>query len=397
MSSESSEAVSFTDKSIGGAPPLSYEWDLNGDGIPDSTVQNPSYAYDSPGVYTIVLKIADSAGNTDSEIKTGYIIINAPPIEARFEVERTKVIIGQEIRFTDKSAGGVPPLHCEWDLDGDGTIDSMEQNPSFAYSAEGTYTVALRVTDARGETDFEIKENYISVYAPPKADFVADKTEVWIEEPVYFTDLSSGGVPSLTYEWDFDGDGETDSISRNPGFAYSLPGVYTVTLKIRDAAGNEDAEEKADYIIVSGPPFADFSADRIEIFSGEEVHFTDKTIGGVGALSYEWDFDDDGVIDSFEQNPVWSYEKPGTYTVVLKVTDEKGNTDVEIKENYIRAVPHGDVDRDGRVNVADLSSVAAAFGSTPTSSNWNPKADLNQDDLVDIFDLVEVGRNIEKF
>jgi PKD repeat protein len=42
-------------------------------------------------------------------------------------------------------------LSYAWDLDGDGAYDdSTAANPSFTYTAAGTYTVRLRVTDARG-------------------------------------------------------------------------------------------------------------------------------------------------------------------------------------------------------------------------------------------------------
>jgi uncharacterized protein YjdB len=56
----------------------------------------------------------------------------------------------------------------------------------------------------------------------------------------------------------------------------------------------------------------------------------------------------------------------------------------------------GDVTGDGKVDAQDLSAVALALNSTPESPNWNPAADLNQDGIVDVFDLVLVGRNFGK-
>ncbi|MCL0034728.1 right-handed parallel beta-helix repeat-containing protein, partial [Dehalococcoidia bacterium] len=52
-----------------------------------------------------------------------------------------------------------------------------------------------------------------------------------------------------------------------------------------------------------------------------------------------------------------------------------------------------DVSGDGRVDAVDLAATASAFNSKEDSPNWNPAADLNQDGIVDIFDLVLVGRN----
>jgi len=43
------------------------------------------------------------------------------------------------------------------------------------------------------------------------------------------------------------------------------------------------------------------------------------------AVTYSWDFGD-GKGKSTEQNPKYTYEKPGTYTVTLTVTDDKKKT-----------------------------------------------------------------------
>jgi len=53
----------------------------------------------------------------------------------------------------------------------------------------------------------------------------------------------------------------------------------------------------------------------------------------------------------------------------------------------------GDVNGDCKVDIVDLAIVGAAFGSTPSSPNWNPAADVNHDGKVDIVDLVLVASN----
>jgi hypothetical protein len=47
------------------------------------------------------------------------------------------------VQFTDTSTGKI--FSWEWDFDGDGIIDSREQNPSFTYNFPGIYTVRLRI------------------------------------------------------------------------------------------------------------------------------------------------------------------------------------------------------------------------------------------------------------
>jgi len=56
----------------------------------------------------------------------------------------------------------------------------------------------------------------------------------------------------------------------------------------------------------------------------------------------------------------------------------------------------GDINGDGIVDVFDFMIVAAAFGSKPGDSKWNPDADLNNDGLVDIFDVWAISKNFGK-
>ncbi|MFQ5999551.1 MAG: dockerin type I domain-containing protein [Candidatus Bathyarchaeia archaeon] len=50
-----------------------------------------------------------------------------------------------------------------------------------------------------------------------------------------------------------------------------------------------------------------------------------------------------------------------------------------------------DVNGDGSVNLQDIIIAIQAFGSTPASANWDQRADINGDNLVDIFDLVRIA------
>ena len=54
-----------------------------------------------------------------------------------------------DVRFTDTSNGTVDSW--AWDFDNDGTVDSTEQNPTHTYTAAGTYTAKLTVTNSAGQ------------------------------------------------------------------------------------------------------------------------------------------------------------------------------------------------------------------------------------------------------
>lgn len=79
------------------------------------------------------------------------------------------------------------------------------------------------------------------------ADFKADPTVTLPDSPVSFTDQSLGLVTS--WAWDFNNDGIVDATDRNPEYAYSQPGTYTVKLTVTDGILSA-SEPKTDYITV---------------------------------------------------------------------------------------------------------------------------------------------------
>jgi hypothetical protein len=56
----------------------------------------------------------------------------------------------------------------------------------------------------------------------------------------------------------------------------------------------------------------------------------------------------------------------------------------------------GDVNWDGVINQEDVALIQAAWGSTPSSPNWNSNADLNGDGVVNEKDLAILSANYGK-
>ncbi|NLB18731.1 MAG: hypothetical protein GX825_08405 [Syntrophomonadaceae bacterium] len=56
----------------------------------------------------------------------------------------------------------------------------------------------------------------------------------------------------------------------------------------------------------------------------------------------------------------------------------------------------GDFNQDGKVDFEDLMIFALAYGSTPSSSNWDARCDLDQDNRIDFEDLMLFAMNYGK-
>jgi parallel beta-helix repeat protein len=70
-------------------------------------------------------------------------------------------------------------------------------------------------------------------------------------------------------------------------------------------------------------PVASFSTDKTSGLSPLTLQFTDTSTNN--PTSWAWDFDNDGTTDSTLQNPSWTYNTPGTYTVALTAANAGGS------------------------------------------------------------------------
>ncbi|MBI9038762.1 MAG: PKD domain-containing protein, partial [Bacteroidales bacterium] len=108
------------------------------------------------------------------------------------------------------------------------------------------------------------------------------------------------------------------------------------------------------------PVLANFSTTSTEGNQPLSVEFCNFSIGNIQL--YEWDFDNDGIIDSNEESPSWTYTEPGTYSVSLKITaGSPDSTNTFVKENYITVLS-------GNSQEIDLNS-----GYQFISSNRSPE------------------------
>ncbi|MDY6833354.1 MAG: PKD domain-containing protein [Chloroflexota bacterium] len=162
-----------------------------------------------------------------------------------FCVSHTEAVTGGPVQFNDCSIGTA--TSWAWDFDGDGEVDSTDQNPSHTYDDAGVYTVSFTAFDPIAEYA-ETKENLITVYMAPDAEFGASTNAAVVGQIIQFTDSSTGDITS--WAWDFDADGVVDSTERNPSYTFTDPGTYTVSLTASNPAA-QDVETKADYVVVS--------------------------------------------------------------------------------------------------------------------------------------------------
>ncbi len=80
-------------------------------------------------------------------------------------------------------------------------------------------------------------------------------------------------------------------------------------------------------------PTADFIATPLSGPAPLTVQFTDASTSSE-TLTYAWDFNDDGTVDSTEQSPEFTYANSGIYDVRLTVTNSVGS-DTKVMKAYV--------------------------------------------------------------
>lgn len=121
----------------------------------------------------------------------------------------------------------------------------------------------------------------------------------------------------------------------NSGESYvSSDGVNWQDLTLEAGCSEANFCIKA-FTTVNGLPEADFSSNLTCWVSPLTAQFTDLS---QGVISWEWDLNGDGTVDSTAQNPVYTYSSYGTYTVSLNISNRNG-PDSETKSNYITVTP----------------------------------------------------------
>ncbi|MEL6524684.1 MAG: PKD domain-containing protein, partial [Chloroflexota bacterium] len=238
---------------------------------------------------------------------------------AAFTQDRTTGTTPLVVRFTDQSSGEITSR--SWSF-GDGGSSSI-QNPIYTFRTAGTYTVTLTVTGPGGSSNVS-REIVVNTPDAPTAGFNSSVTSGDSPLDVSFTSTSSGQITS--YNWDF-GDGTT-STEQNPSHTFTEPDSYNVILRVTGPGGSSSQIQA---ITVSDgtieAPTAQFEVDATEIETGDTVTFTNTTEGE--STSFLWDFDGDGLTDSTDISPTFTYDSPspeGGYTVRLTAIGVGGQT-----------------------------------------------------------------------
>ncbi len=264
-------------------------------------------------------------------------------------------------------------------------------------AGNGPHTFTAATVDPNGGTDEnaandELTSNFTANTNGQLIDFSLT-TDCWGSETTWTleddlnNELYAGGPytnvaggETITEEWclnvdcyvftidDEYGDGMYGSQygSCNVDGTYTISQDGTVLAEIQ-AADSDFGDQEVNNFCVASALTPDFSADVTSICAGEQVTFTDLSEGT--PTSWDWAFE--GGSTSTDQNPVVTYNTPGTYDVTLTIGDGS-NTETITFTDYItvNALPVASISASGTTTFCEGGSVTLTSSSS-TGNMWS--------------------------
>jgi parallel beta-helix repeat protein len=336
---------------------LTYAWDLDGDGaFDDASGASPTVTWselvalgiNDDGLYLVSLQVSDNMDSTIAEADLN--VKNAPPtasIVGNFDVYYL-ISEGDGVNLvgtaTDPSPVDQAALTYAWDLDSDGVYDNATgESPSLTWSElltyginnDGAYMINLQATDPQGDSGYAWGMILVSD-TPPTADAggpytIAQGSDLLLAGLGY--DISPVDNAALSYTWDLNNDGTYDDvIGSSPTVSWAQlvalgvgdTGLHTIWLQVTDDVYSVQASGA---LVIHGPPEISNISYNSPVDEGSSVTVT-VTASGWSTLSYEFDFNNDGIYEVGPQADNFAshvFADSGAYAVGVRVSDLDGS------------------------------------------------------------------------
>jgi len=227
----------------------SYRWDFTGDGEIDDTGETVTRTFEESGEQFIEVVVESTAGTVDDTIFS--VEVSSAP-RAGFDWSPAEPTPGKEVEFdASETLGDI--VRYEWNFTGGAEFNEATEEPTITHTFEngGDMSVILKAVAENGETNTVSKTVPVTQdrQVELSAQFGFEPEPATVGEEVTFDGgFSVGDVAE--YRWDFDDDGEFETVTSDPvtTFSFEEAGTPTVTLEVENSAG--DTAEESDAVLV---------------------------------------------------------------------------------------------------------------------------------------------------
>ena len=314
---------------------IGYEWDL-GDGSKKQKGISVSHTYNKVGTYTVKLTVTEDSKKTDTitakvvvtgESSKPKAIISTKPIAVK-NVTTGDVPLKVSFDASGSTDSDKDIVSYEWSIDG---TKKSGSNVDYTFDKVGTFAVTLKVVDSEKQestANITVKAQKPGVKAVISASPEAGTVPLTVS---FDASSSSAFQDSIVgYEWNFGDDTPKSVTGTSITHKYNKVGSYMVSLKVITAKNESATITKTIYVRETSLK-ACFASSKKTGKAPLSITFDPKCSTGT-VSNYKWTFGDG--TDSTNRKPAHTFNKAGTYSVKLEISDSK-NTVSTFSENIV--------------------------------------------------------------
>ncbi len=243
----------------------------------------------------------------------------------------------------------------------DPSLTGQEHNATVTVSPDTTTVYTLTGVVSGYNCPATLKQTVV-VKPELSASFITPSDEICQGEQLVLNYTGNAG-PQAEFSFDWSQEGTLSGNGTGPyTFVFDSAGIQQISLTVSENGCTSQPFNKM--ITVYRTPESDFTSDIREGCEPVTVRFTNLT-GNQSDPDFYWNFGTGE--SSTEENPVYTFNEPGTYTVYLKVTNNGLCHDTKTQNAYIQvhALPQADFEPDPQETVLEEATIT--FNNSSTS------------------------------
>ncbi len=332
-----------------------YEWDFLYDGSfnRDATGVTANHTYMDDGNYTIALRVRDDDNSHHLATMTITVTDRAPVAHIQ-----APVVVDEGATFTVNASNSTSfpdeLVGVEWDLDYDGETfrrDALGPVQETVYMDDGTYTIALRLTDDDGSEVIATVTVVVNDLVPVAEFEVSSLFQEGSRLVLDASNSNSWPDEMVSWEWDSDYDGTTFDVEATgewSNLTYMDDGNFTLALRVTD----DDGSQTISTLVVNITDLAPMPITRVTevIEEGASIvldltDYFDSYPDDIVDYQVWWDEAGEFELDEDNVTLRGHFTAPGWYNVSFRATDEDGSvTDSVHAFGVVNVAPQAVID-----------------------------------------------------
>jgi YVTN family beta-propeller protein len=255
-----------------------------------------------------------------NELSGTVSVISSPPEITSFSSSPSTIDLGFPTAILVTYQGGAGESNVSYRGLPSGCSSASKLMLNCTPNVSGTFTLAVNVTDSFGFSANAMTTLVVERSLAVRTSFsLSTFPNIDPGIPLRGTAAASDGLPPYTFSWSFS-DG-TGTSGPNASHTYLHPGIYLVTVEVRDSTGATNSSSTT--VVVVSPPSAAVSVSPGNVTDVNiPLTFAGTVSGGTGTVQQNWTFGDGG--SSVSPNTTHAWTRPGNYTIGYYSIDALG-------------------------------------------------------------------------